>query len=267
MLTASDEHAGQVMKCPHCANTFTAPALPKVQPAGAAATSSVASQEAPLAASSAREGFVGSAPPSSAAPPESPPPGAVPPRPLTDHPAPTLLPGYQRTYTIWISPRVLPWFAPVCLVVVLILTFFTWLGILLSDSTRRSENAWEVAFGYSNAPLIVYLILFLLALLIAVASVLLPRLAINLPPAVQQIMPWRSGIVTGAIVLAFLFLFLQLVKGFNEEASELGALYVTRTAWLKLAVSLHLLAAVTAALEFWLVLRKTRPLPRVDISW
>ena len=277
MLTASDQFAGQIMKCPHCSNTFTAPALPKIPTPSAApaATASVASAPNPPAGAPAREDIFLSSPTPATASAESAPSGMAGPRPTGDQPPPVSpfpvssgpLAGYRRTYTIWISPRIVPWIAPACLVVVFILTFFSWLNIRIPGQGVRGESAWTIAFGQGNALLIAYLLLFLLALLITFASAVLPRLAITLPPAVQQIMPWRSAIVTGAILLAFLFLFLQLLKGFSEEAGDLAVFDVYRTAWLKLAVSLHLLAAVTAALEFWLVLRRTRPLPRVDISW
>jgi hypothetical protein len=277
MLTAADQFAGQVMKCPHCGNTFTAPALPKAPtPSTApAATPATAGEASPSAGAPPREDIFLSSPATSTASAESAPSGTAGPRPTTDQPPPVSpLPvsagpqaGYRRTYTIWISPRVVPWVAPVCLVVVFMFTFFSWLNTRIPGLGVRGDSAWTIAFGQGNALLIVYLLLLVLALLVAPASVILPRLSITLPPAVQQIMPWRSGIVTGAILLAFLFLFLQLLKGFSEEAGEMAAFDVYRTAWLKLAVSLHLLAAVAAGLEFWLVLRRTRPLPRIDVSW
>lgn len=271
MLTAPDQYAGQIMKCPHCADTFTAPALPKTPtPSTTAAGEAISPPGAP-----AREDIFLSTPTPSAAPPGSPPPEMTGARIIGDQPPPIVPPpinsglpaGYRRTYTVWISPRVVPWIAPVCLILVFIFSFFSWITVYALDRTSHGESAWEIAFSQGNALLIVYLILFLLALLITLASPVLPRTSLTLPPAVHAIMPWRSGIVTGAILLAFLFLFLQLLRGFHEEAAELGTLYVIRTVWLKLAVTFHLLAAITAALEFWLVLRKTRPLPRVDVSW
>ncbi len=269
MLTASDEFAGQIMKCPHCANTFTAPALPKTPTPGGtpAAAPTGTSEVVSPPVTPAREEVILTAPPGSP-PPEMT--GAratgnqsAPARPATAGPPA----GYRRTYTVWVSPRVVPWMAPACLIVVFIFSFFTWLTVYEAGGTRRGESAWEIAFGHGNALLVVYLILFLLALLITLASAALPWLPTTLPPAVQPLVPWRSGIVTGAILLAFLFLFLQLLKGFHEESPELGAFLALRTGWLKLAVTLHLVAAITAATEFWLVLRKTRPLPRVDVSW
>ncbi len=272
ILTASDQFAGQIMKCPHCNNTFTAPALPK---APSPATTTAATATNPPAGAPPREDIFLSTPTPSTASAESAPPGPAGPSPTTDQPPPVSpvppsaapAAGYRRTYTIWISPRVVPWIAPVCLVLVFILTFFSWLNIRIPGLGVRGDSAWAIAFGQGNALLIAYLLLLLLALLLALASVVLPRLSVTLPPAVRQIMPWRSGIVSGVILLAFLFLFLQLLKGFSEEAGEMAAFDVYRTAWLKLAVSLHLLAVVTAALEFWLVLRRTRPLPRIDVSW
>jgi hypothetical protein len=105
----------------------------------------------------------------------------------------------------------------------------------------------------------------------------------------QAIWPWRAGIVGGAALLALGFLLLQLIVGFGIEhdarirdvatvfkdladifpAQWQGSLYsfVYRTGWLTLAFWLTVLAVIGATLEFWLALRKSRPLPRVDISW
>lgn len=256
-LTVESEFAGQLMKCPHCANTFTTPSLLKPAPP---APESVAP-----AATPPRNG--GTAPPQSVRAgmaSDSPPP------PLSEPPALSQPSGYARHLTFSVSPDVVPWIAPLCLALVFVLSFFSWLRILTDPLTEavRTESAWESAFNYGNGLLILYLLLFILALVAALAAVILPRVPARLPRAVQQIMPWRSGIVAGLVLLAFLSLFLQMVKGFAEEKGfPVAAFAVQRTGWLRLAATLHLAAVVSAALEFWLMLRKSRPLPRVDISW
>jgi hypothetical protein len=181
------------------------------------------------------------------------------------------LPAYAHTTTIWISPRVVPWIGPTSLILgfILSLPLFSWLRVLTKESKIEQYSAWGLAFsGHGNGLLFGYVLLLVVAVLFAVAAVVLPRLSIQLPPTIQQIMPWRAGIVGGMTLLAFFFLLLQLVIGLGEETTSAeGVPQAFRTNWLRLAFLVNLAAAVGTALEFWLTLRKSRPLPRIDISW
>src|SRR5262249_36297085 len=115
MLTVPEEFAGQLMKCPLCNGTFTVPALPGAAPPSPAPPS-------------------GPEPDVYSVRPEPPPPPPVPP-PVSDReppppppslapppPPPSLAPlptqDYQRSATVWLSPKVLPWIAPACLLLV-----------------------------------------------------------------------------------------------------------------------------------------------------
>ena len=275
MLTVPEQYAGQLMKCPLCSNTFAAPAL---APAGRANPVPPAVPATPLATkepppvSPPAEDIFGLAPQSApppvtdspdialALPPEVP----VPPSPLA---------AYPHTRTIWISPRVVAWVGPVGLALAFVLSFFPWLNVLAKANQPPQEpGAWGLAFsGHGNTLLVFYLLLLVVAVLLAIAAVVIPRLSIQLPAAVHQIMPWRSGIVGGLTLLAFLFLLLQLVVGLGVNIDDIDGIpqeYRRRTTfWLWLAFLVNLAAAVGITLDFWLAVRKSRPLPRIDVSW
>src|SRR5262249_39757361 len=120
-----------------------------------------------------------------------------------------------------------------------------------------------------NTLLLFYMLLLIMAVLLALAAVILPRTTLNLPPAIQQLMPWRSGIVGVGSFLAFFFLVLPPFTCFHQEHlnKEVLPIFAYRTNWLRTTVLMQLLGVVGPALEFWLALRKARPLPRIDISW
>src|SRR5947209_7552603 len=108
-LTVPEQYAGQPMRCPLCQGTFTVPAPPAPPP--------------PL--------DFGLPPGPSSVTGAPPPPSGPPPTYTEDHPSFPAAPtpeGYQRKYTVWFSPRVLQYVAPVALFLVFVLTFFAWTG-------------------------------------------------------------------------------------------------------------------------------------------
>jgi hypothetical protein len=365
MLTVPEQFAGQLMKCPLCAGTFTVPALP-----AATATAAVAAPAAPPAASPAPSPPPASAPPApaSAAPthePEiysvrdypaeapvpanptpsaphlvtttpqpapaaalEPPPATITPAPViggTPGPAPEPHPavpeGYHHIRSLRLNPRVLPWVAPVCLVVVFFLLFFPWAGVYPGGVPMITASGWGAVFGGGSAdfdlkdtPLvgkalepekpaenpfagasilgIFYVLLFFVVLAVTLASVILERVHVKLPPGIQMAMPWRWGIVAASNLVLLLFLALQVWLGFTMESkykdwvsknvgrqdpkttpetkvrdAEQGmALEAYRdTVWLKLTVLLHLVAVIGSFLMFYVDRRgPNRPLPRID---
>jgi len=282
MLSIADQYAGQLMKCPLCTDNFTAPLLSAQMGvgAGAAKFASASSSGETTASGPPATGtedifkFAGAPAPNAAVPPVANDTGAgkaassdaaSPPSPEIVA-GPALPVGYLHTRTIWISPRVVPWIAPAALLLVFILSLFTWVRFYDGKGVPQAPSAWGLAFGEnSNLFLSFYLLFFLASFAVATAAVVLPRLELDLPPTVQQFMPYRSGIVAGLVSLAFFFLVLQVVTGLNQESLSNGLL--VRTNWFRFAATFHLVAMVTATLDFWLFLRKSRPLPRIDISW
>jgi hypothetical protein len=144
--------------------------------------------------------------------------------------------------------------------------------------------------------LLFFILLLIPSLVIAVGSVVVPLLQVNVPPAVAQFMPWRFGIVAGLTAVLLLFLGLQLVLNFslenrfkeyvndnpdlkteNKNTVDLKRIEVARgtllsslerTFWLRLTVFLVLLALVSAVFVFWMSKRgEHRPMPKLELMW
>src|SRR5690349_5052901 len=103
MVTVDNQYAGQQMRCPHCNNVFTVPALPSepsppTMPPPAPAP-------APLPPS-----VPSSAPPIPSAPPP-------PPVPQVTH-------DYTKLKSIFISPRVIPWISFGLITFLFVMTLF-----------------------------------------------------------------------------------------------------------------------------------------------
>jgi hypothetical protein len=136
--------------------------------------------------------------------------------------------------------------------------------------------------------------LFWLAFLVVVAAAVWPLVQIRLPPAVEQLRPWRWALAAGLSLAALFFLVMQLIVGFSLEhtvteradtevkklfksegeqiqhlalAERVAAVNPQRTFALRLAFWLSLLATIAAALQFWLDYRGQRPLPQLELRW
>jgi hypothetical protein len=240
MLTVPEEFAGQLMKCPLCNGTFTVPGLPGAAPPPTPAPNGPGSDifsvrpDAPTA------------PPPSFAPPPAPKPEPPPSTATTTTPPPSLAPlpaeDYQHSAAVWFSPKVLPWIAPACLLLVFILLFFNWVGVYPGGVPAVTQNAWQAAFGLSSLDgdmeekygsflkddkdkykpsvsvlTIFYLLLLFPTLFVTVASVAIGMIPLKLPPGVEKLLPWRWGIVAAANLILFLFLGLQMLLGFSLD--------------------------------------------------
>ena len=109
---------------------------------------------------------------------------------------------------------------------------------------------------------IFYVILFVLAWLLSIASVVFGARLVPEPPFVQTLGPWRRAIAGGVSVLAFLFLAIAYIEWVFLTQSPM-------TVWMRIAVRFHLLAILSALLELWLDSRRKRraPPPRIDVRW
>jgi hypothetical protein len=217
---------------------------------------------------------------------------------------------------------VLPWIAPVCLVLVFILLWFTWVKVSPGPDPLAWSSGAGAIFGTGSADpdleataligsaikeaptvnpfarvsvlgIFYFLLLLLVGLPVTIASVVLDRVHVKLPPGIQNAMPWRWGIVAAANVILLLLLILQLVVGFGMESAYTdwveknvrpesakttpeikvrdadrgmakSALHYGFA--LELVVLLQVVAVIGSASMFWLDRRgPNRPLPRLDV--
>jgi hypothetical protein len=155
-ITIPDQYAGQLMKCPLCANNFTAPGMPDTGSAAAPATPSWAPAE-PAPAPAGEVYGLRPDPPAAptqtpAAAPATPFPNVVP-SPVTEKapaPPPPLSTGSTtapKGFTIWLSPRILQWLAPAAVFLAFLFTFFPWVGFYPGGVPVDTQTAWGAAFG------------------------------------------------------------------------------------------------------------------------
>jgi hypothetical protein len=227
---------------------------------------------------------------------------------------------------------VLPWIAVASLLIAFVLTFFPWVGYY-PGIPLETQNAWQAAFGSywlnpdapkaeagkepQHAPkelqhvdprvsglLIVFLVIFILTLLAALASAVLIILPNLLPQGLALLGGFSWAIVSAMTLLGFLLLVLQWLSGFDmvnqfqdrskalgAKASELMAqaaptpegkkeaelsgatmaglfaLPARSTCSFRSAFWLILVALVCAFLTFVLSRRRNRPLPCLDLRW
>src|SRR5262249_6219018 len=158
-------------------------------------------------------------------------------------------------YIIWISPRVVPWIAPVALVLVFFMLFLPWRSVPTDAASEIGpQSGWGKVF--SGPLLIFYFLLYLIALALSIGSVLLTLKVIPAQPQIAHLIPWKTCIVAGVVAFAFLFLYI----GFWTESFS--------TTWFRWTVWLHLIALLGLGLEYCLERRApTQPLPRIDVLW
>jgi hypothetical protein len=146
---------------------------------------------------------------------------------------------------------VLAWIPAVCLTLILLLTFFPWVGSYVGSTAVYSQNAWRALAGMpyvnlqledamkaerawptdvlnrvqKNWELLPYILALLLALTIAWAERLVASLdRSRMPPQlrwVTSIWPYRIPIVAGLATVTLLLLLIQMASGFGlERAAE-----------------------------------------------
>jgi hypothetical protein len=188
-------------------------------------------------------------------------PSAVEPEPAEKAVTPAPSTGYSQARTLWFSPQVLQLLPAIGLVVVLLLTFFPWVKVLI-DGEWDSFSAWSFGFSrHGNLALAFYVLLTVVAMLLAIASLLFALKVIPDVPALRPIQPWRSVIVGGLAAAAWLLLTVVfLVWLFTAHEPFMF--------WAVLAWLVHTVAAGAAFLQFWLEQRgSSKPIPRITLEW
>jgi hypothetical protein len=149
--------------------------------------------------------------------------------------------GYAHLVTIWFSPRVIRWVAPVAVVAVFVLLFLPWTGVYPGGYRVYSQNAFQTIWGgVSVAPvgaealdsvkpydevgknrlMLLYTLLVVVALLLVLAPLWFTASRVQaLFPPVQSLWRWRLGLAGGVALAAFVLLLAQLWTGFGLEAA------------------------------------------------
>jgi hypothetical protein len=254
MLTVPEEYAGQLMQCPLCRGTFTMPAMPSQ---GGAPKPPAPTPPPPP------DTFTIPLPPSGVflAPPElkpstPPPAGGRPPVPLRDSSLPmepVMMPGpaagYRHAIPLRFNPAFLRWLVPVCLILVLVLSFFAWIGSFPGGVTVVSQTGLQMAFGgwnegqllelaragggqnnpvkqmeppKSSLWMIFGLLSIYLAVLLAVAFVVFNFLPSNSAPFIQGLRRWQGFILGAVCFLAFMFLVIDMIAGSQLKKTAEG---------------------------------------------
>jgi hypothetical protein len=179
-------------------------------------------------------------------------------------PPATLLPGYSQVRTVLASPRIVCWIAPAGLALVFVLLFFPW--VVDRSKAEVWQSGWGTGFGSAFSFLgLLHILVFLVALVLAIAIAVLARMDTLMPAWVVELWPWRAGLVAAATFVSLLFFLLERFAGFGLELPD--AHTVHRTFWMCLAFWIQAIALLGALLDHWLVIRKSKPVPRIDVSW
>jgi hypothetical protein len=346
-LIIDDQYAGQMMKCPMCQATFTAPALPSysAQASTLPAPSPGAPPMPPTAPAPPPGGFQppaggGFQPPG--APPGFAPQPAAPGAPAVPYEAFNMAARSAeptKSCIVKFNPMIMQWIPVGAVFLIFILSFFTWVWIGAGSVAGASQNGWQAAFGgYSRNTVLVesdenpfhigskkkdakedepgasvltifYVLLLILTLLLVIAAAAVAVARIALPANMNQLLGFRWAIVAGLCFLMFFFLTLQLLFGFSSEnvvVRQADKLYkegieqidkadgvhkdksdteknkikqhtglihgavlssLHRTTALTIIWWLNLIAFAVAGFIFWIDVRKTAPIPKLDFRY
>jgi hypothetical protein len=149
--------------------------------------------------------------------------------------------GYTKAVGVTISPKAVAWLPAILLTVVLVLTFFPWVGCYAGSAAVYSQRPWGAMFNSTPNPdyklekagtipggwldkkrgdwqlLFPFFLALLLGIVFAWAErglgALDPR---NVPP-LAKLWPWRHSVIAGCAGLALALLLIQWANGFGLE--------------------------------------------------
>ncbi len=270
-------------------------------------------------------GYVPPSPPVMAPVPHAAPPGLVlaSSTPASSIPTPQLE-GYTHAYGITISPKVIVWLPPVLLTIAVICIFFRWTGAYLGGYPVYSQTPLQAVFGGLNRNfplevktmwpttwlgkipsdwliLVPYILLLLVATVIAWADRALHGMEPKSFPPIAKIWPWRKAFIGVLASLAFGLICIQLINGFGmerairdmvrenpelakqrevaagkpaelaavefSEKTEMAKYNLEHTGWEDLSLTCTLLAIVAVFLSIPLEKRGNKPPPKILLHY
>jgi hypothetical protein len=258
-VTVADDKAGQVTNCPLCAKQFVAPSL---------APPPAAPKPPPPPVSAPRPPAPSYEPGAPAAPTPSPKPSSpmVSQEPAASPPAPPPPPGdYTRSFSCTLSESWIAFVPPVCVVLVFILSFFTWHGAY-TDADGKAVAAlslWGLAFDQWYGFFVAYTLLMFPTGLLTVGALPFDKGWIPVPSAVGLVLVFKNLLIGLLLGLTFLFL------AYDYFDSNLFQKTNPIAVPLKLAIRLQLAALAASFWLFFLAWRKRSnlPAPKIEMRW
>lgn len=230
-LSLQDQYAGQLVRCPLCQGMFQAPALPSYMPS-------------PLAPQ----------PPGAATAPVPPPTPQPDMHTMVEELPVELPPGeYTKDCTCHLRADILLLVGPVCLALLFVLSFFTWIGF----GNLISLNLWQGGFEF----VMVYVFALILALPLSVVGMLMEKRIIPVPENIRALLVWRPVALTALVLIPWIvltILYLRITFG----VAPMGVAMM-------LGYRLLGVALLAFALEVWLVRRRAKnlPPPQCTMRW
>jgi hypothetical protein len=171
-------------------------------------------------------------------------------------PVPPPPPGeYTRTCNCILTGEWLAFVPPACLVLIFLLSFFTWHTPALS--------LWGLAFSEVQAIFLLYTLLLLLCLPLSVVIMLFDKGLIPAPPQLAPFLTYKNLFLGLLLGLAFLLLCIDYIHA--HTTADLNPIALA----MKLAFRLHFVALLASFVLFWLSWRKrfNLPPPKCDARW
>ncbi len=225
-VTLPNEKAEQATSCPACGNIFTAPALMNAMP------------DEPTPPPPPPTPPVRQYTPPTPSPPAAP---TILASSVTTTPTPSMSSMLDCRCRVTFSKRVVHWIGPIALVLLFILSFFTWVAASPGGIPVYTQSAWGVLGGVFSADItgekvfsreadlklqtgfsflmFITLIALIPMMLIGVGSLLEKYFKVPVPDVLSQIWPKRLPVLAGASLVIFLLLSLQLVFGLGLEST------------------------------------------------
>lgn len=219
-VTLDNSKAEQPTPCPACGNIFTAPALLNALP------------DEPPAAPPA---------PPTPAPTVAPPPAAVAPPAAVPVAAQESPSGSEPICRVTLNRRVIHWVGPVAVILLFLLSFFTWVAASPGGIPVYTQSAWgvmtggfstditgEEVFGMEKSLndsgsfsfwMFLFLMLLLPTVIVAVGELFQQYVTVPVPDVINALWPRRLPALTIASLLLFALLGWQMLSGMGLESA------------------------------------------------